>query len=490
MGQHETIPNRRLRQALEFALEVAADVDGTRPVPDTVRRHLRRPISPQAIGPLRRAIDSDDDFRAVVASRLVDATAVSAGGEDEDEDDDVDVEDEGPVDPIGSLWLLRPPGWREAVDLLLELERQQAEIDAIDAARRREEKRREAAEAHVERERTERDRLQRRLDAQSAQLIETNDRLAVLQRELETARHELIEARMHVRHAGDRERAAVERLQRLEAERRSPAESGTPEPDAPESIGDTGTSAGALADDGRSGAAWRATVAEALIDRLRRAGDDLVETLIAEITDRLGTDDGSRVDGTDVGAGDGVTAHRTGRADGRSADRIAVAPRSEGRDEVTAPRPDRRRRRALRMPPGVVSESMAGVEFLLRSGARVIVDGYNVSKTAWPHLELIDQRERLVTMLGSLVERYGIDVQVIFDGADVVGASTARRRTFDIVFSPAGVLADEVIGREVRRLPPDRPVVVVTDDRAVRDDARSCGANIVASTALVEFGLR
>ncbi|MGA1220778.1 MAG: NYN domain-containing protein, partial [Ilumatobacteraceae bacterium] len=41
--------------------------------------------------------------------------------------------------------------------------------------------------------------------------------------------------------------------------------------------------------------------------------------------------------------------------------------------------------------------------------------------------------------------------------------------------------ADDVIRDEVRRIPPHRSVVVVTDDREIQRDVRIDGANIVSS---------
>ena len=39
-----------------------------------------------------------------------------------------------------------------------------------------------------------------------------------------------------------------------------------------------------------------------------------------------------------------------------------------------------------------LGSSSAAAEFLLRSGASVLVDGYNVAKLAWPDLDLAGQR--------------------------------------------------------------------------------------------------
>ncbi len=110
--------------------------------------------------------------------------------------------------------------------------------------------------------------------------------------------------------------------------------------------------------------------------------------------------------------------------------------------------PGRRRRGARRG---------AGEPHLVRAGARspsddpalleqllalprahLVVDGYNVTKTAWPELSLERQRDRLLAGLAPLVARSGAEVTVVFDAADTTdrprgqpppracGCSTAR----------------------------------------------------------------
>ncbi|NNE12623.1 MAG: RNA-binding protein, partial [Ilumatobacter sp.] len=142
-------------------------------------------------------------------------------------------------------------------------------------------------------------------------------------------------------------------------------------------------------------------------------------------------------------------------------------------------------RRALPIPGGVLGDSEAATEYLLRSGGSVLVDGYNVAKLGWPGLELERQRAVLLDALENLVRRLGCDLTVVFDGADVVGATADRRRVVRVVYSPAGVLADDVIRDEVDRLPAARPVVVVTNDRQIVTDVRAKGANTLSSDQLL-----
>ncbi len=143
------------------------------------------------------------------------------------------------------------------------------------------------------------------------------------------------------------------------------------------------------------------------------------------------------------------------------------------------------RRVPLALPGGVIASSRAAAEFLLRSDAAVIVDAYNVAKLAWPSSSLLEQRERLLDRLENLARRFGTDVTVVFDGANVVGAHAARRRQVRVAWSPEGVTADDVIRDEVRRLPPARSVVVVTNDAEIVADVKALGANVVPSNALI-----
>jgi predicted RNA-binding protein with PIN domain len=132
-------------------------------------------------------------------------------------------------------------------------------------------------------------------------------------------------------------------------------------------------------------------------------------------------------------------------------------------------------------------EDAASLETLLGlPQVHLVVDGYNVTKTAWPTLTLETQRNRLVTGLGGLAGRTGAEVTCVFDGAKLdVTPAVAVPRGVRVRFSPAGVTADEVIRRLVAAEPPGRPVVVVSSDREVADGVRRAGARPVAATALV-----
>jgi predicted RNA-binding protein with PIN domain len=112
-------------------------------------------------------------------------------------------------------------------------------------------------------------------------------------------------------------------------------------------------------------------------------------------------------------------------------------------------------------------------ELLALPQVHLIIDGYNVTKTAWPNSPLHSQRQR-------------IEVTVVFDGAELSGPVQLNPpRGVRVRFSPAGVIADEVIRQLVRAEPPGRPVVVVSTDREVAESIIAMGARSLSATTLI-----
>lgn len=125
-------------------------------------------------------------------------------------------------------------------------------------------------------------------------------------------------------------------------------------------------------------------------------------------------------------------------------------------------------------------------QLLAMPRARLIVDGYNVSKTAWPSSSLEAQRIRLLNGLAPLVARTGAETTVVFDAA----GSSARPvvntpRGVKVRFSPEGVIADDVIRDLVEAEPTGRVVVVVSSDQEVARDVTRDGARPVDAEALI-----
>lgn len=149
----------------------------------------------------------------------------------------------------------------------------------------------------------------------------------------------------------------------------------------------------------------------------------------------------------------------------------------------------RRRRVPVRLPPATFEDSPEAAAHLVRVPKVLLaVDGYNVTLTSWPSLELAEQRRRLVDSLGELVMRAGTEVLVVFDGVDDgnrLQPAPALRGRLRVQFSPSEVEADDVIIHTLQAVPPARPVVVATNDRQVRESASALGANVISVDQLL-----
>ncbi len=128
-------------------------------------------------------------------------------------------------------------------------------------------------------------------------------------------------------------------------------------------------------------------------------------------------------------------------------------------------------------------------ELLALPGFHLVVDGYNVSRDSWGGLTLEEQRARLLRGLAPVAARTGAEMTVVFDAAHAdTRPSLAPPRGVRVVFSPAGVIADDVIRDLVAAEPPGRPVGVVTSDQEiVRAVTRRPGVHAVAARALVRL---
>ena len=332
------------------------------------------------------------------------------------------------VDPIGMEWLRREDGWEERVGALIdELENASAEAEAEQAVRRAE-KRREAAEQAAARTRAELVALGDRLAERERDLADLRRATQGASADTTALRNEVAAAKQAARHAGDRAEADRRRLAVIERE--------------------------------RDEAARRATDAE-------RQRDELLSARAEQA-------------GIEVSARQMMELRALASSARTVADRIAAL--------IDVPGPSRK---PAALPGGVSRDSRKATEFLLTlPSALVLVDGYNVAKLMWPDLSLAEQRDRMLDAVDAVARRLGSEIAVIFDGADVVGSHATRRRLARVRYSPAGVTADDIIRAEVAAFDPARPVVVVTNDAAIRRDVAAAGANLIASNAFADLALR
>ncbi|WP_026929303.1 NYN domain-containing protein [Glycomyces tenuis] len=119
--------------------------------------------------------------------------------------------------------------------------------------------------------------------------------------------------------------------------------------------------------------------------------------------------------------------------------------------------------------------------------SHLIVDGYNVTISAWGDtLTLEQQRNRLVQGLGALATQTNAEITVVFDGADPIFGAKPSARGVRVLFSAKGEIADDVVVDLARVEPKGRPVVVVSSDREVADRVRRHDAYTVPSPMLVK----
>ncbi|MUH51762.1 MAG: hypothetical protein F2789_11185 [Actinobacteria bacterium] len=443
------VPDIALRDAMEFAVGIAAAGQKLRPplpFPAGLKTFLRfQRLDKTSLPLVRRTVAADDEFRDRLGL----------------------VATEELLDEISVVWLKRPDGWQERVVQLHAAARAEAQAEAGDVALRKAERRRDAAEQvaaralaerlaqrdEISREQARREKAEAKASAAVAESETVRRELQQVQRELEKLRSRVIAETERADRGAAEALVAAAQVQSLEQMRddmlayRATAllPSSAAEPVAP----DNAPAAQAL----RQAAAATRDLAEALASA---AGA--------------------------LASGDTATAHRPTLED---------TPMASARGSASSgSRPRPQRRRHIPIPGGVYGDSTAAAEHLLRSPqVVVIVDGYNVAKLGWPQLGLAQQRECCISLLEDLARRFGTDIRVVFDGADVVGASSPRR-LIRVQFSPSGVTADDVIRVDVAALPATTPVVVVTNDQAIVADVHAAGANVLSSDVLLRAGGR
>jgi predicted RNA-binding protein with PIN domain len=415
-------------------------------------------LSPAALSAIARVVDQDDDFRARVAASS----------------------DEGTVGRGAWLWLTRPPGWADDLAAIEAEDRQRRASRAAEQREARDERsaaRRLAAtqaaltraETVAEERRLELDRLQQELDEVRRARTAADARVA----ELETTVAQLDEARAAaVRNLKDAETRLVTRATELKAvkARLRSLEAEAPRPEA----ADTGAARMRAEDIGPERADPDGAVSPA-------PGPDL--GVVARELRRAAQGASSLADGLA-----GLAAALADDGGERVAPPRAPAPIGAPVTEA-AVRGDRRTPVAL--PGGLLDDSVAAAEHLLRiPNAVLVVDGYNVTMTGWPELGAAEQRRRLVSLLADLAARTSTRVELVFDGAEVddrtVAVPAPARQWVRVRFSPPDVEADEVVLDLVAQLPASRPVIVASSDNRVREGARRGGANLLYSRQLLD----
>ncbi|WP_256104500.1 NYN domain-containing protein [Streptomyces sp. ODS05-4] len=374
------------------------------------------------------ALESDAVFRQRIAEKLRSGQPELAGSVESG----APPAAADPVDVAAAAYVLRPPDWAKLVAAAGE-EAQRADAERADEAGRRELERlrAELAEAR-ERGRGEHERLRAELEA-------ARKDAESLQRKLRSALSDVKRGEAALRKGQaewEASRAEADgRLSAAESEnRRLKARLGEAE---------------AAVEAGRKAAREGRSVEDM---RLRLLLDTVLESaqgLRRELA----------LPPADTHPADGVDAVRPGR----------MSPR-----DVAA--------RALSETDPALLDQLLGLPQV-----HLVVDGYNVTKTGYPTMPLEKQRLRLLGGLSALAARTGAEVTCVFDGAELAApVLLAPPRGVRVLFSKAGVTADELIRQLVRAEPPGRPVVVVSTDREVADGVARSGARPVASAMLLK----
>lgn len=413
-------------------LALAAEALG-RLEPDQVPVSLRRVAS---FAPARRArlaanqiaavLSLDDDFRNRVADQVRSVLPDLSRALD----DGLPAPAADPVDLAAVAYLLRPDGWAATVSTASE--------SAL--ARRRD----AATAGSIERA----DRLGRQLESVTEELKEVRrrhrDQIALVKNENAELRHRLADARSKARTAEESAARAVAGLAEVTAAAATQA-------------GDQEAELRRLR--ARTEALERDLRGVRRAERLERGTETMRARLLLDTM--LETAQGLRrelaLPAVDGSPADNVEAEVAEHG----------SPGSSGQASLSSDDP-------------VLLDQL-----LMLPRVHLVVDGYNVTKTAWPEISLERQRDRLLGGLAPLVARSGAEVTVVFDAAESTERPLVNRpRGVRVLFSPPGMIADDLIRELVAAEPRGRPVVVVTSDQEVARDVVREGARVAAAPAL------
>ncbi|MCH7232414.1 NYN domain-containing protein [Glycomyces sp. L485] len=410
------------------AVEIAAAAMPALPpakVPSKLRRYLKFNPAKRAKlarGDIAAELADNDDFRSGLGE-VLDSTDTPLVRSISDGGEVSAMAD--PAEVAALAFLLRPKGWQALVAAAAESVREDAAAPAAETAGEELERRLASADKEIQKLR--------------GALSDQRSAAARLQEDLRRARRELREADERAAKAAGDLAAERGRIKQADSERRS--ERRRLEAEA---------------------ASLRTQLEE--LRRVDREADRLADSRLWLLMETLsGTATGLRRElGLEPVAerpADYVAEERCAEPDTREVEG------SRGLDQTDPQRLDH----LLSMP-----------------NPHLIVDGYNVTISAWGDtLTLEQQRNRLVQGLGALAAQTNAEITVVFDGADPIFGAKPSARGVRVLFSAKGEIADDVVVDLARVEPKGRPVVVVSSDREVADRSRRHGAYAVPSPMLV-----
>jgi predicted RNA-binding protein with PIN domain len=125
----------------------------------------------------------------------------------------------------------------------------------------------------------------------------------------------------------------------------------------------------------------------------------------------------------------------------------------------------------------------------------LLVDGYNIAH-AWPDLRRVlvakgrdVARAQLVERLLVLHDFERLRVSVVFDGrgGEIAIERPTRHATFSVLYTPAGMTADDLIEQLTAQSASPGAVIVATADQAERDTVEAAGATALSPAQLAEW---
>ena len=123
---------------------------------------------------------------------------------------------------------------------------------------------------------------------------------------------------------------------------------------------------------------------------------------------------------------------------------------------------------------------------------RILVDGFSLLH-AWPEVaprqprHSAAARDELVHWLTQYQDAIGTPMTIVFDGTNAPSGTPKvhSRPELEILYSPAGRTADDLIERATHRLLDFGDVLVVTDDNAERETVLSLGGMTAGCTVFI-----
>ncbi|GAA0414736.1 RNA-binding protein [Acrocarpospora corrugata] len=426
-GLSRPLPEQVRAHVVELAAQVLGGMpSGTIPPPlRGIAKFDPRKRARLGSAPIAAQLENDKEFRELVAEALTAAwpELVSALAEET-----VPPAAE-PVLVAAAAYLTRPPGWAELV------ERAREDLDRAAALGSQ----REQAEI----------RLREQLAAQRTAAKEEIDRV---REQLRAARSENADLRRKLHDARERAKAAEARAQELDA--------------ATAEARHRVAGAGAAAETELRKLKERLAEAERHLEASRRAareGRSVEDARIRVLVDAL-----------------------EDAAKGLRKELSLPTSISRPADYVTAVTPGPPSVRAVPARALADDDPQLLDQLLAIPNLHLIIDGYNVTKTGYGTLTLVDQRSRLLTGLGGLAVQVRVEITCVFDGAELDGpVQVSAPRGVRVAFSAPGQIADDLIRQLVRIEPPGRAIAVVSADREVAESVRRMGARPVPATLLL-----